>query len=114
MKKENRNIQMYLDDIIEAMQRIAQYIDGYSFIQFKQDYKTVDAVIRNLEVIGEASKNIPKVFKNHHPNIPWDEMYYLRNKVTHEYFGIDYEIIWDIITNYLPGNLFDIKGIRAE
>lgn len=103
---------MYLDDIVEAMQRIAQYIEGYSFTQFKQDYKTVDAVIRNLEVIGEASKNVPHAFKKQHQNIPWDEMYYLRNKVAHEYFGIDYEIIWDIITNYLPANLVDVIKIR--
>ncbi len=95
---------MYLDDMKLAMDRIEEYIQGYSFIKFKQDYKTVDAVIRNFEVIGEASKNLPKEFKENHSEIPWGEMYLLRNKVSHEYFGIDYEIIWDIATNYLPEN----------
>jgi uncharacterized protein with HEPN domain len=104
VKKENRTYRMYLEDMNLAMERIAEYIQGYSFIKFKQDYKTVDAVIRNFEVIGEASKNLPKDFKGSHPEIPWSEMYLLRNKVSHEYFGIDYEIIWDIASNYLPEN----------
>lgn len=95
---------MYLEDMKLAMDRIAEYIEGYSFIKFKKDYKTVDAVIRNFEVIGEASKNLPKEFKDRYTEIPWSEMYLLRNKVSHEYFGIDYEIIWDIASNYLPQN----------
>ncbi len=104
MKKESRTYLMYLEDMMLAMDRIAEYIEGYSFIKFKQDYKTVDAVIRNFEVIGEASKNLPKEFKDSYTEIPWSEMYLLRNKVSHEYFGIDYEIIWDIASNYLPQN----------
>ena len=104
MKKESRSYLMYLEDMMLAMDRIAEYIEGYSFIKFKQDYKTVDAVIRNFEVIGEASKNLPKEFKDSYTEIPWSEMYLLRNKVSHEYFGIDYEIIWDIASNYLPQN----------
>lgn len=109
MKKENRTYRMYLEDMNLAMERIAEYIHGYSFIQFKHDYKTVDAVIRNFEVIGEASKKIPKEFKNNHTEIPWNEMYLLRNKVSHEYFGIDYEIIWDVASNYLPENKKQIE-----
>jgi uncharacterized protein with HEPN domain len=66
---------MYLEDMILAMERIAEYIHGYSFITFRQDNKTVDAVIRNFEVIGEASKNLPKEFKDDYPEIPWNEMY---------------------------------------
>ena len=111
MKREERNIAMYLEDMNLAMARIAEYISGYSFIQFKQDYKTVDAVIRNFEVIGEASKNLPKDFKDNYPEIPWSEMYLLRNKISHEYFGIDYEIIWDVATNYLPENKLQLEKI---
>lgn len=95
---------MYLEDIQTSMNRIAEYIDGLDFTSFKQDYKTVDAVIRNFEIIGEASKNLPDLIKQKNPNIPWQEMYYLRNKVSHEYFGVDYEIIWDVAFNYLPAN----------
>lgn len=102
---------MYLEDMEVAMERIAKYIDGMGFSEFKQDYKTVDAVIRNFEVIGEASKNIPTEIKAKYPNIPWNEMYLLRNKVSHEYFGVDYEIIWDVASNYLPGNRIHIQEI---
>lgn len=111
MKKENRAHRMYLEDMILAMERIAEYIHGYSFITFKQDHKTVDAVIRNFEVLGEASKNLPKEFKEGYPDIPWSEMYLLRNKISHEYFGIDYEIIWDVATNYLPVNKRQLEVI---
>lgn len=102
---------MFLEDIQIAMSRISEYIEGYNFESFKKDYKTVDAVIRNFEVIGEASKNLNQTIKEKYPDIPWTEMYYLRNKVSHEYFGIDYEIIWDIATNYLPGNKKQIDQI---
>ena len=102
---------MYFEDIILAMKRIAEYIDGLSFIRFKRDYKTVDAVIRNFEIIGEAAKNIPVEIKDNYPEVPWAEMYLLRNKVSHEYFGIDYEIIWDVALNYLPENQKQIEYI---
>lgn len=102
---------MYLEDILTAMNRIAEYIDGYSFIGFKQDYKTVDAVIRNFEIIGEAAKNLSAEIKEKYPQIPWSEMYLLRNKVSHEYFGVDYEIIWDVASNYLPQNKTQIEEI---
>ncbi len=94
-----------------SMDRIAEYIQDYDFIKFKRDYKTVDAVIRNFEVIGEAAKNLPKGFKDKNSNVPWDEMYLLRNKISHEYFGIDYEIIWDVASNYLPENKIQIEEL---
>lgn len=96
------------------MIRIAEYIDGLSYIDFKQDFKTVDAVIRNFEIIGEASKNLPIEFKEKYYEVPWNEMYLLRNKVSHEYFGVDYEIIWDVAINYLPENKIQIDGILEK
>lgn len=105
---------MFLEDILSAMNRIAEYIDGYDFETFKRDYKTVDAVIRNFEVLGEASKNIPFELKQKYRNVPWNEMYLLRNKVSHEYFGVDYEIIWDVATNYLPENRNQIEEILQK
>lgn len=105
---------MFLEDIQIAMVRIAEYIQGLTFTVFKHDYKTIDAVIRNFEVIGEASKNIPNEIKEKFPTIPWEEMYLLRNKVTHEYFGVDYEIIWDVAANYLPGNKIQIDEILNQ
>lgn len=102
---------MYLEDILTAFNRISEYIENHTFIDFKRDYKTVDAVIRNFEIIGEASKNLPKEIKEKYSKIPWAEMYLLRNKISHEYFGVDYEIIWDIATNYLPENKSQIEDI---
>lgn len=102
---------MYLEDILNSMNRILEYVEGYSFSDFKKDYKTVDAVIRNFEIIGEASKNIPQEIKDKYKEVPWDEMYVLRNKVSHGYFGIDYEIIWDLVSNYIPENITQIEKI---
>jgi uncharacterized protein with HEPN domain len=111
LKKEQRTYKIYLDDIILAMQRIAEYIEKLNLESFIADYKTVDAVIRNFEIIGEASKNIPDSLKTKYVEVPWKEMYYLRNKVSHEYFGIDYEVIFDIAKNHLPENLLQIEKI---
>ena len=114
MEKGKRTYLMYLEDIRTSMNRIAEYIEGLDFNSFKKDYKTVDAIIRNFEIIGEASKNLPDFIKNQNPKIPWEEMYYLRNKVSHEYFGIDYEIIWDVAKNYLPVNIIEIEKLLDD
>jgi len=111
LKREERTYIQYLEDILLSMKRIREYISGYDFIKFKKDYKTVDAVIRNFEIIGEATKNLPKEVKDTFSNVPWEEMYRLRNRITHEYFGIDYEILWDIAKNYLPENEIAISEI---
>ena len=93
MKPTERDNLLYLDDMLQSMYRIAEYISGLSFPDFKADNKTVDAVIRNFEIIGEASKNLKPALKAQHTNMPWEEMYRLRNLVSHEYFGIDHEIL---------------------
>lgn len=105
---------MYLQDMLTGIDRISQYIEGFSFRQFKHDYKTVDAVIRNFEIIGEAANNLPEDIKSKYPEVPWAEMYLLRNKISHEYFGVDYEIIWDLAVNYLPANRRQIEAILKE
>jgi uncharacterized protein with HEPN domain len=114
LKPGDRNPIMYLEDIAESMLRVQEYISGLDFQRFKWDRKTVDAVIRNFEVIGEASKNLPQTLKERYPDLPWEEMYRLRNRISHEYFGIDYEIIWDIAINYLPQNHQDILLILKQ
>ena len=111
MKANEREIIFYLEDIILSMERIEEYLSNLNFQEFKWDYKTVDAVVRNFEIIGEASKNLPKEFKNQFPNVPWEEMYRLRNRISHEYFGIDYEILWDIAKQHLPKNHKDVLEI---
>jgi uncharacterized protein with HEPN domain len=81
MNKENRTNIMYLENILLAINRISEYINSFYFQMFKQDFKTVDAVIRNFEIVGEASKNLPDIIKEKYPEVPWSEMYSLRNKV---------------------------------
>ncbi len=111
MRKGLRANKMFLDDIQTSMSRIAEYIHGYDYDHFKKDYKTVDAVIRNFEIIGEASKKLDNKIKQKYPDVPWNEMYYLRNRISHEYFGVDYEIRWDVAVNYLPENKIQIDQI---
>ena len=111
MKPNERDPILYLEDIVLSMQRVQEYISGLDFQHFKWDHKTVDAVVRNFEIIGEATKNLPQELKDKYTAIPWEEMYRLRNRISHEYFGIDYEIIWDIATNHLPKNQKDLSTI---
>jgi uncharacterized protein with HEPN domain len=114
LKPNDRDPILYVSDIILSMERVREYIDGLDFQQFKWDYKTVDAVIRNFEIIGEATKNVPKEIKDKYTSIPWEEMYRLRNRISHEYFGVDYEIIWDIATRHLPINYEDVKAVLED
>lgn len=86
-----------------------------TFEKFEEDQKTIDAVIRNFEIIGEASKKIPERVRFKYSSVPWEEMYRLRNRISHEYFGIDLQIIWDIANNELPDNIIAIEEIvRTE
>ena len=106
---KQRDYILYLEDIQTSMLRIQEYLAEHNFDSFRKDYKTLDAVIRNFEIIGEATKNLPKEVTARYPAIPWKEMYRLRNRISHEYFGIDYQIIWRIATAYLPQNLKQIN-----
>ncbi len=114
MKKELRTNRMYFEDIVLSIEKIEEYVNGMEYDDFLDDSKTVDAVIRNLEVIGEAAKNISQGIKDQYPDFPWMEMYLMRNKVSHEYFGIDHEIIWDVIKNHLPQNKQQISDIALK
>lgn len=93
---------MFAEDILEAMGKIERYIKGLNYETFAKSEMIVDAVIRNLEIIGEASRNIPEHMRGKYPDIPWKRMIGLRNIAIHEYFGVDLSIIWEIITRNLP------------
>jgi uncharacterized protein with HEPN domain len=111
MTPSNRLYEFYLEDILLSMLRITEYIGVQGFLEFKQNRMVVDAVVRNFEIIGEASKNIPDEIQKKNPDIPWKKMVGLRNLISHEYFGIDYEMIWQIATVDLPKNISDLKKI---
>ncbi|MEW6203298.1 MAG: DUF86 domain-containing protein [bacterium] len=90
-----------IEDILECIEKIKKYIEEKEFDDFQTDSKTIDAVVRNLEIIGEASKNIPDDIKETFPNINWKKLVGLRNRIIHECFGVDLRIIWRIIKEEL-------------
>ncbi len=89
-----REIRDYLADILESINDIDAFTTGMTYEEFSQDKKTVNAVIRSLEVIGEATKKIPPEIRNLHPALPWKEIAGMRDKLIHEYFGVDLQIVW--------------------
>jgi len=106
-----RNPAVLLIDILQATERIKSYIEGYSFKDFVTDTKTVDAVVRNLEIIGEASRILPEDFKGRYKQIPWKIITGLRNRVTHEYFGVDESIVWKIASEELEPLIRNVQTI---
>lgn len=109
-----RDYKVYLDDIIEAIERIRDYTTELSFETFFNDRKTVDAVNRNLAIIGEAVNRIPEEIKTKYPNIEWLRIIGLRNILIHDYFRVDLEIIWDIIENKLSLLEKQVKEMYQE
>lgn len=97
-----RDYRLYLDDILEAINKIEKYTEGLNIEQFQEDDKTIDAVIRNFTVIGEAAKHVPPSIRRKYPNIPWKEMAGMWNKLIHEYFGVRFDILWETIRKRLP------------
>ena len=93
----NRSSTLLVQDILESAEKIKRYTDGLSFEEFTLDEKTTDAVARNFEIIGEATNRLPLEFKAQSPEIDWNRLRGFRNRIVHDYFGIDYAIVWKII-----------------
>ncbi|MFA6687625.1 MAG: DUF86 domain-containing protein [Desulfuromonas sp.] len=96
-----RSIQDYLDDILESISDIRTFTPNMGYEEFIRDKKTINAVIRSLEVIGEAVKKIPQEVRQKHPDLPWKAIAGTRDKLIHEYFGIDLQILWETIQSDL-------------
>ena len=99
--KSDRNHNDYLKDILEEIKKVSKYIEGMTFKQFRDDEKTIYAVIRAIEVIGEASKKIPDKIRQSQPAIPWREISGMRDKLIHDYFGINVKVVWKTATEDL-------------
>ena len=97
-----RSADLLLDDIYDSIEKIERYINGMTAENFMKDEKTIDAVVRNLEIIGEAANRLPENFTDRHSNIEWRKIIGLRHRIVHEYFGVDLDLVWQIITNNLP------------
>ena len=98
----NRNVIIYVKDILENMEDAKEFIRGMSYDEFVTDKKTSNAVLRSIEVIGEATKNVPDSVRARYPRVPWKEMAGMRDKVIHFYFGVDKEIVWLVVTERFP------------
>lgn len=97
-----REISDYLNDIKSAIAEIEEFTSGMDFETFATDRKTVNAVIRSLEVLGEATKHIPTNFRRKHPDIPWSKMAGMRDVLIHDYMGVDLKTVWKVIQERLP------------
>jgi uncharacterized protein with HEPN domain len=100
--KRRREYVDYLEDIQNAIEKAEQFTEGMDFERFSSDYKTIYAVIRTLEIIGEASKKIPETVKGQNPGLPWREMAGIRDILIHEYFGVNFQVIWKTLKEDFP------------
>src|SRR6056297_247618 len=98
----HRSWKFRIEDIIEALDRIFRYVQDLNYDGWIKDQKTIDAVIRNLEIIGEAAANVPQEIQSLYVNIPWYQMKGMRNILIHEYFGVDNDVLWNTIKKDLP------------
>lgn len=96
-----RDILLLLDDMLQSALKIKRYTKDIDYDSFVKDEKTIDAVVRNFEIIGEAANRMDPDFRDGNPEIEWQRIRGFRNRIVHDYFGIDYEIVWSIIESYL-------------
>ena len=111
MSSDNK---VFLKDILDSMKLIEEYVEDMDFEEFKNDQRTIDAVIRNIEIIGEATKQIPDDVKDKNSEIPWEEMARMRDKMIHGYFSIMQEILWETVKHDIPETRSLIKELLED
>jgi uncharacterized protein with HEPN domain len=109
-----RGDQEFISDIKEAMERIKKYTTGMSYEMFLQDTKTQDAVVRNIEIIGEAAKHLSTDFRKKYTHVDWKKIAGMRDKIIHFYFGVKWDIVWAVIKDKIPTFSEQIDSIRNE
>jgi len=98
----NRDTKDYLRDILDYSNDAIEFTRNITFEQFKKNKKTVYAVARTLEIVGEATRKVPNSFRNENPNIPWKKITSMRDKLIHDYTGVDLDIVWKTATKFVP------------
>lgn len=111
MKRDYRD---FLNDILIEIERVIEFAKGMTFDEFKQDYKTSYAVFKALENIGEAAKKVPAAVRKRYPSIPFKEMAGMRDILSHEYFGINHKVVWNVVEQKLPHLISDLKTLVEE
>lgn len=109
-----RDAEVFLAHILESIKKIEEFTKGISKEKFFRDIKLQDAVIRRIEIIGEAAKNLPANFREKHSDIEWAEMAKTRDKLIHGYFGVDIELTWNIVKDNLPNLKEKIKNALKQ
>jgi len=109
-----RNWKMRIADMLECITKIRRFTKGYTFDDFQGDDKTIDSVLRNLEILGEAARQVPAEIRDQYPELPWAEMLTMRNIVIHEYHGVNLSIIWQTVKEDLPPLVSRLKRILQE
>ena len=109
-----RDWRFRLEDINEALDLIEEYVEGLEYSSWAKDRKTIDAVIRNLQIIGEAANHIPDPIQEKYKEIPWFQMKGMRNVLIHEYFGVDIDVLWRTVNEDLPRLKVQIHTLISE
>jgi len=109
-----RNIKLYLKDILDAIEAIEKFVKGMTFEEFRNNDLVSSAVIRKFEIIGEATRNIPQTIRKKYTDIPWKTMVGFRDKLIHFYFGIKYDIVWETIKSKLPDLKEKIRKVLED
>jgi len=109
----DRNPKLLLEDILDSAEKIFKYTQSLTYEEFITDSKTIDAVIRNFEIIGEAANRLPQSFKDENNTIDWFRIRGFRNRIVHQYFGIDYELMWELKNTHLQSLVLEIQNILS-